>query len=344
MTTMRDVADHAGVSIATVSFVVNNTKPVTAATRRRIEASMRALGYHPNAVARALASRRTRIIALAYPALGHHLGGSGMDFVVAAAGKASEHGYHLMIWPGAEDGRREMAELLGQRLVDGVILMEVQLDDPRVPALESSGTPYALIGRTSDPSSSLHVDIDFEQTVTEAIRHLHDLGHREIVFVTGTQTRESYHNYGPYVRTEGAFRSVAEQLGIEPRIIASDQDVPSGRELARRLLTEHPDMTATVMLNEFAAIGLLAGLHHHSVRVPEDISIISMLTTDKMAAFAQPALTIMRAPGTELGELAVEYLIQQMATGERPDPRLLPSTLVPGESTGPPPETPFGRR
>ena len=168
MPTMRQVADHAGVSIATVSFVVNNTKPVTAATRARIEASMAELGYRPNAVARALASRRTRILALAYPARDHRLGGSGMEFMNAAAQAAGEHGYHLMIWPGANDGP-ELTELVGQQLVDGVILMEVQLDDPRVPALQSSGTPYALIGRTADPSGSLHVDIDFEQTTRDAI-------------------------------------------------------------------------------------------------------------------------------------------------------------------------------
>ena len=131
MPTMRQVADHAGVSIATVSFVVNNTKPVTAATRARIEASMAELGYRPNAVARALASRRTRILALAYPARDHRLGGSGMEFMNAAAQAAGEHGYHLMIWPGSNDGP-ELTELVGQQLVDGVILMEVQLDDPRV--------------------------------------------------------------------------------------------------------------------------------------------------------------------------------------------------------------------
>lgn len=343
MATMRDVADHAGVSIATVSFVVNNTKPVTQGTRTRIEASMQALGYRPNAVARALASRRTRILALAYPAFDHRLGGSAMEFMLAAARNAGDRGYHLMVWPGANDGQ-ELTELVGQQLVDGVILMEVQLDDPRVRALEASGTPYALIGRTADPSGSVHVDIDFEQSVTAAVQYLYDLGHRRVVFVTGTQTRESYYNYGPYVRTERAFRAVAARLQIDPVLVAADQDTSSGRDLARRLLSDHPDTTAVVMLNEFAAIGLLTGLHHHGVKVPDDISIVSMLTSDEMAGFAQPTLTIMRSPGAELGALAVDHLVQQMAEGVRPAPVLLPSTLVPGESTAPPPELPVGRR
>jgi DNA-binding LacI/PurR family transcriptional regulator len=343
MATMRDVAEHAGVSIATVSFVVNNTKPVTLATRTRIEDSMAALGYRPNAVARALASRRTRILALAYPASDHRLGGSGMEFMIAAARTASEHGYHLMMWPGANDGR-ELTELVGQQLVDGVILMEVQLDDPRVSALEASGTPYALIGRTADPSGTVHVDIDFEQTVGEAVQHLYDLGHRELVFATGSQIRESYYNYGPYVRTEQAFRAVAERLAIEPVVIESGQDATAGRDLARRLVTERPATTAVVVLNEFAAIGLLNGLVHSGVTVPDDISIVSMLTSDEMATFTQPSLTIMRSPGVGLGRLAVDHLVRQMAKGENPAPVLLPSILVPGESTAAPPAVPYGRR
>ena len=343
MPTMRQVADHAGVSIATVSFVVNNTKPVTQATRTRIEASMRELGYRPNAVARALASRKTRILALAYPALDHRLGGSGMEFFLAAARKSAELSHHLMMWPGGNDGL-ELTELVGQQLVDGVILMEVQLDDPRVPALQSSGTPFALIGRTADPSGSLHVDIDFEQTVRDALQHLYGLGHRTIVLITGSQARESYYNYGPYVRTEQAYREIAVQLGMTPVIVASGQDTRAGRELADRLLVEHPDATATLMLNEFAAIGLLSGLYRRGVVVPDDFSVLSLVTSDDMAAFTQPLLTIMRSPGVELGELAVQHLVQEMATGERPAPVLLPSTLVLGESTVPPPAVPFGRR
>lgn len=340
MTTMRDVADHAGVSIATVSFVVNNTKPVTQATRTKIENSMRTLGYRPNAVARALASRRTRILAFAYPALDHRLGGSGMEFFLAAARKASALGYHLMMWPGGNDGA-ELTELLGQRLVDGVILMEVQLDDARVPALQASGTPYALIGRTADPSDSLHVDIDFEQSTAGAVRHLYDLGHRRLLLVTGSQDRESYYNYGPYVRTEQAYRQITADLGLETTILHAGQDVSAGRTVAEQLLTEHRDVTGTVMLNEFAAIGLLSGLRRRGVSVPDDLSVMSVLTSEDMATFTQPLLTIMRSPGVELGMLAVEHLVREMASGVRPAPVLLPANLVPGESTAPPPT---GRR
>ena len=160
MVTMRDVAERAGVSIATVSFLLNDTKPVTPATRARIEQAMAELGYRRNVVARALASRRTRIIAMAYPALEHRFGMSTAEFFTAAAERARAQEYHLVLWPVGNDGV-ELRELLGQGLVDGVVLMEVQLADPRVEVLRetgaediaSAGEERADFARTEKPIS-----------------------------------------------------------------------------------------------------------------------------------------------------------------------------------------------
>lgn len=331
MATIREVAEHAGVSIATVSFVINKTKPVTPATTARIEAAMSALGYRPNAAARALASRRTRMLALAYPALDHRLGGSGMEFMVAAAREANTHGYHLMMWPGAGN-EQQLRDLVGRRLVDAVIVMEVQLEDARVQVLQETSTPYALIGRTSSPGDSPHVDIDFDQTVNEAIGHLHALGHRDIVFVTGTENAESYRTYGPYVRTEQAFRAAAERLGVETRIVRASPSSRAGREVAKRLLVMDWRPTAAMVLNEFTAVGLVNGLVHAGVSVPGEVSVLPLLASEETSGFTEPTLTIMRTPGAELGALAVDHLVRLMA-GETPEPILLPSTLVPGGST-----------
>src|SRR6187431_659768 len=98
-TTMREVANAAGVSIATVSFVVNNSKRVAPETRERIERAMTELGFRRNIVARALASRRTQIIALVYPVLEHRLSGSITEFITSAARAASAAEYHLVVWP-----------------------------------------------------------------------------------------------------------------------------------------------------------------------------------------------------------------------------------------------------
>src|ERR1700704_5984403 len=163
---MRDVAERAGVSTATVSFVINGTKRVAPDTHARIVQAMDELGFRRNVLARALASRRTRIIALLSPVLDDHIGRTGMSIVISAARAARDHGYRLVLSPVSNDGR-EMKELLTDGLLDGVLLMEVQMDDQRVERLTELGGTFALIGRTRDPSDLAYVDIDFDRTVSD---------------------------------------------------------------------------------------------------------------------------------------------------------------------------------
>ncbi|NED96588.1 LacI family transcriptional regulator [Phytoactinopolyspora alkaliphila] len=331
---MREVAERAGVSIATVSFVVNNTKPVSPATRERIEAAMAELGFRRNVVARALASRRTRILAMAYPALQHRLGSTAMSFVTSAASAASEREYHLVLWPVDNDGV-ELTELIRQGLVDGIVLMEVLLDDARVDALISTGTPYAMIGRTADPAGLPYVDIDFDATVDTALDHLQSLGHREIAFVSERPPSEEFRAYGAKVRAEAAFRGSCERRGLEPIILECAQNAAGGRKAAGELLQARPRTTAVVIMNEHAAFGVVSGLARSGVRVPEDVSLLSVSTSSDMGAMADPVLTIMRSPGIHLGRLAVQLLLSQLDGGEAPSTRLLPCELHQGESTAP---------
>lgn len=332
--TMRDVAEAAGVSIATVSFVVNSSKPVAPETRRRIEEAMTRLQFRRNVVGRALASRRTRILALVYPAMEHKLGASAMEFVTSAARAAGGLGYHLVLWPVSNDAD-ELTELLGQGLVDGVLLMEVQLEDARVEVLRATQTPFALIGRTADLTGLAYVDIDFERTMEIAVDHLFSLGHRRFVLVTGSQADASFRSYGPYVRASAAYRRIAAELGFEVVIMECDQTTEAGRAVAAEILTTRPGTTAVLVLNEFAAPGLLSGLIRRGVRVPGDVSVVSVLTSTEMSTLADPALTVVSSPGAELGELGVQSLLPLLTGEPALPPRLLPGTLVLGGSSGP---------
>ncbi|MFG1815609.1 LacI family DNA-binding transcriptional regulator [Kribbella sp. NPDC049174] len=335
MVNMRDVAHRAGVSIATVSFVLNGTKPVTAATRARVEKSMADLGYQRNVVARALASRRTHIIAMAYPALDHKFGFSAAEFFTSAADAARKQDYHLVLWPVGNDGS-ELTELVGQGLVDGVVLMEVQLDDPRVAVLQGTGTPFALIGRTSELEGLSHVDIDFDRTVEDAIGYLHGLGHRRLALISGNLNDPLFSTYGPYVRSEAAYRRVAPEYGLETVVLECSGSTLAGQEAMARLVRDHPDTTAVLIVNEFAALGAVAGLNRLGLRVPDDISVLPLLMAPEMAALTNPALTIMRTPGPELGHLGTEALIRQLDGADPLPPQLVPAKLYPGATTGPP--------
>jgi DNA-binding LacI/PurR family transcriptional regulator len=335
MVTMRDVAQRAGVSIATVSFVLNDTKPVTAATRAKIEQAMADLGFRRNVVARALASRRTHIIAMAYPALDHKFGFSAAEFFTSAADAARQQDYHLVLWPVGNDGS-ELTELVGQGLVDGVVLMEVQLDDPRVSVLRGTGTPFAMIGRTSALEGLSHVDIDFDRTVEDAVEYVYNLGHRRLALISGNLNDPLFSTYGPYVRSEAAYRRVAPEYGLETVVMECSGSTLAGQEAMARLVRDHPDTTAVLIVNEFAALGAVSGLTRLGLRIPDDISVLPLLMAPEMAALTNPELTIMRTPGPELGPLGTEALIRQLEGADPLPPQLVPAKLHPGATTAPP--------
>lgn len=338
MATMRDVAIRAGVSIATVSFVVNNTKRVAPETRERVVEAMRELNYQRNVLARALASHRTRIIALLYPALDHRAGPTIMKFITKAASVAQERGYDFVLWPVSNDGER-MAHLLAGGLVDGVILMEVQINDARVDKLVETNTPFALIGRTHDETLPF-VDIDFKATLEEALDYFTGLGHRHIAFVTEHTTGSILDDLGPLVRMEAAYREGMAARGLDAVVVSCEGNPHEGRKAATDVLAADPQTTAVIVMNENAAFGVVSGIKHAGLTVPDDISVISVSTSSEMGALSDPILTTMNAPAAELGELGVAALIDLLeGTVEHPPHTLLSCPLVIGESTGPAPDT-----
>ncbi len=338
--TMRDVAKAAGVSTATVSFVVNGTKPVTAATRRRVEQAMDDLGFRRNVVARALASKRTRIIALACPFLPDRSAYSVKDFFIGAAQAAREADHHLVIWPVGHD-RDEVAALAAQGLVDGVVLMEVRLDDVRVGVLKKMGMPFALIGRTRTMTGLNYVDIDFDASMQAAVHHLAALGHERIAFINGSEESDELAGFGPYVRTEEAYRKLVADRGL-PAIVASCvPTVHGGRRAADDLLSSAAGATAVIVLEEAVASGVVAELTRQGRRIPQDISVMSVLSSVDAAAVSNPPLTTVTVPGAELGRLGVAALLRQLNGDTEPSALLRGGELQPGESTG---AVPGGRR
>ena len=213
--------------------------------------------------------------------------------------------------------------------------MEVQLDDARVAALLELDIPFALIGRTRDVTGLHYVDIDFDASVQMAMDHLATLGHHQIVLVNGSQEGESFASYGPYVRSEIAYRELCAQREIEPVVLVCRQTVRSGREAAMELVATAPVTTAVIIADEVAAAGLVAELARTGREVPRDISVMSILSSLDMAAICNPPLTTVTAPGTELGRLGVEALLRQLDGGPPMTPVLRAGVLAIGESTGP---------
>ncbi len=340
MVTMQDVARRAGVSAATVSFALNNTRPVAPATRQRIEAAMAELGFRRNALARGLASRRSRILALALPAGRSGLNSTVMEFVAGVTESARSHGYHLVLWPLGHDQADELSNLCRQGLSDGVILMDVHLQDRRVDAVLAERVPAMLIGRTADLSIP-HVDVDFEATARDAVRYLANLGHARLGFINHSQ-RAFEAGYGPAVRVVDGLVRAAAEAGVTCEQRFADESAESGRVTVHHLLDEHPEITGIIVMNDDASFGVLQAARERDLRVPDDLSILSIVSSPGSSEQTFPALTTFHAPGLELGRLSATALIGLLEHPNDPTPRsaLLPCTLAEGHSTAPAPDRP----
>jgi DNA-binding LacI/PurR family transcriptional regulator len=304
---------------------------------------MEELGFRRNMVARALASRRTRVIALLYPALQQRLSGTAVKFFTSAAKTAGDLGYTLVLWPVSNDAE-QVTDLTAGGLVDGVLLMQVQLDDPRVDRLVESGTPFAMIGRTRDPDGFTFVDIDSENTTIAALDYLSGLGHRSIALLTSDGGAALPH-FGPTERTRETYLREMRSRGLDPVLLECGETPADGRKAASDLLDQAPDTTAVMVLNENAAFGLLNGLRQLGVSVPADLSILSVGSSPEIAAIADPELTLMISPADELGRMGVEALVDRLeGREERGNHALVMCALREGSSTAPPPAEVSGGR
>jgi len=335
MPTMSDVARQAGVALSTVSYAINGTRPISAETRDRIFAAMDELGYRPNALARGLASKRSRIIALLLPISERGIGTTELEFVTSAADAARDSGYNLVLWTSTMSDPKELRELAQQGLADAVVVMEVHMNDERIDTLLDIGFPFTVIGRSANTGSLGYVDIDFERTMQEVVQHLAALGHSQIAFLNHSQA-EYDAGYGPAVRAHHSFAAITESLGLTGVARFCRSSPRAGYEAFDALLHDQPDVTGLILMNDRAIPGVLQAITDREWRIPEDFSLVSMVTSGRIAEMTIPPLTMAEAPSAELGRLSVELLIQQLEGEAQPSaPTLIPCQLVARGSSGP---------
>jgi DNA-binding LacI/PurR family transcriptional regulator len=335
MPTMLDVAKRAGVALSTVSYAINGTRPISEETRQRIFAVMDELGYRPHALARGLASKRSRIIALLFPVSERGLGITELEFVTSAADAARENGYNLVLWPSEMDDPEELRRLTQQGLVDGMIIMEVCLNDERIDLLREIDFPFSMIGRCADTDGLGYVDIDFEQMIRETVDHLVGLGHTSIAFLN--QSRSVFDSgYGPAVRTQASFERVVEATGVKGVTRFCHASPQAGYEAFNALLAECPDLTAIAAMNERAVPGIMQAIADLGWSVPDDFSLVGVISSVHVAEMTVPPLTTADAPTAELGRMGAELLIQQLEAQEHSAVQeLLSCRLVVRGSSGP---------
>ena len=337
MSTMTDVARLAGVSVSTVSYVLTGARPISQPTRERVERAMRKLGYTPNAIARSLKSKRSNILALSFPTFDQQLGLTSLEYVLGASDRAQSRGYHLLLCTTELGQRGDLVQLAREGLVNGVLLMEVERDDGRIPVLRDAGLEFAMIGRTDDPAGLDYTDTDFAQCAQLSLGYLAESGHRRIGFVnrpdSALETGRSV-----AVRLRDHLAEGARERAIDVTMRACDNTPDAGRRVLAELVAANPGITAVLTLNDRAAIGLMTGAENLGWRVPRDLSIVSLLMTDQVAMLSTPSITTVSPVAEAMSARAVDMLIEKLE-GEDMGPRqeLFECTLAVRGSSAPAP-------
>lgn len=307
---MSDVARQAGVSLMTVSRVINQKEDVSPETRQRVLQVISELGYRPSAIARSLATQETRTIGLVVPDVTNPF---FADITRGVERLAYAQGYHVFLCNAEENPDRELAVIqsLEEKRVDGLILCSSRLEENLLVEVLSRLPAVVLINRRvnsieRDPFES--VILDDETSGCHATQHLLHRGHTCVGFLAGPAN-----SYSGIRRLKGYLAALeAVRQTPEPGWIRHCQPtVAGGYQAALAFLDENPQLTAVFCYNDLVAVGVLQACQELKRRVPEDLAVVGH-DDIPLAALVTPALTTCRVPRDELGEKAVETLLDRL--------------------------------
>ena len=313
--TMRDVAAHAGVSKATVSHVINETRFVEDATKARVRDAISALGYRPNVAARSLTTQRTRIIGLIVSDVTNTFFGEimrGIEDVLIA------NNYSLMLCNTNEVLEREeyYIDILLRQGVDGIIAAATSQNWDVLNEAAKLSIPIVMLDRTFDDAKSPYVGVNNRASAALGTRHLVERGYREIGILSGFQRlstmRERLAGYEDVLRTAN--------LPIrDDWIISSPLTIEDGKRAMQRLMGQKERPRAVFICNNLLSLGALMGLEKMSLKCPEDVAIISF-DDHPWAQVSNPPLTVLRQPTFAIGETAAHKVLKALNDGDRDIP------------------------
>jgi DNA-binding LacI/PurR family transcriptional regulator len=319
----------------TVSRVVNKEKYVAEETRQQVLRVIDELGYVPHIQAQRLASGRTCSIILHYPLSNPSLFSNSieMNFITGIAVGAAEEEYYFSLMTGPLTSAGLMRLCRGAQ-ADGIVLMQIAMQDRRVDLLRENDYPFVMIGRCENNEGLSFIDLDFENAVMQAYAHLIELGHRQIGFLNFPEEWR-IKGIGVAVRSHQGFKNATRRFEVSPQYRECDLIVKRAYSAAKRLLEENPRITAIVTTHNTLAVGAITALQEMSRRVPEDCSIVEVPIGDDSELII-PHLTGIEWSGHDAGHQAAKMLIQELK-GESPGPEqiLVPPKLIVRRSTAP---------
>jgi DNA-binding LacI/PurR family transcriptional regulator len=332
MTTIEDVARRAGVSTSTVSYALSGKRPISAATRRRIEQAVAELGYRPHAGAKALASARSEVIGLMMPLRAGIDVTVIMQFAGGVVTRAREYAHDVLLL--TQDDLDGLERVTDGSMVDALVVMDIEADDARVPILRRARQPSVLIGLPRNTAGMSCIDLDFESAGRTAAQELAALGHREIALVGAPpEVVERHTSYAD--RVARGFTAAAGEEGVGARTVACPTAPQEVYDVVDQLLADAPGTTGIFVHNERALPHVLTRLREHRLRVPRDVSVIALCPED-VALSQQIPITSIDLPAATIGGIAVDMVMSRLDGDHPAETRLLAPVMAPRASTGAP--------
>jgi DNA-binding LacI/PurR family transcriptional regulator len=331
--TIRDIAERAGVSKGAVSYALNGRPGVSEDTRERIISIANELGWYPNRAARALSAARAEAcgLVLARPARTLALEPFFMEFIAGVEAELATRSVALTLQL-VRDVQEEMAvyrRWWGEHRVDGVLVLDLRRDDPRVDELVRLGLPAVVVGGPLENGELPSVWHDEAAVVTEAVQYLVALGHGRIAHVAGVA--EFVHT----AQRMAAFTSAARELGVHGEVVETDYSAESGARATRKLLSSPSPPTAIVFDSDLLAVTGLGVAQQMGFSVPDDVSIVGW-DDSLISQVVHPALTAITRDIEAFGAACTRQLlaaVEGQATGDVETP---PGELTTRGSTGRP--------
>jgi DNA-binding LacI/PurR family transcriptional regulator len=315
--TSRDVAEHAGVSRTTVSFVLNDVPGVNISeeTRKRVLQAAEELGYVPDASARSLASRRTRTLGLVLVRNQSHVAADAFlpQVIHGLAESTRRADFRLLLEP-VEDINypNTYINLAHSKQIDGIIFSGPRSDDEQLTALVDEGFPVVLLGQLPG-NVACFVDVDNRSAAREVVEHLIHLGHQRIGCITNAPREYT----GGADRLAG-YRDALEAAGLpfEERLVRFGGFVAeSGYRAAHSLLQEITSPMALFVASDVVAFGAMAAIRERGLTIPDDVALVGF-DDIPLARYVDPPLTTVRLPAAELGRQAGQMIVNLVQDGE----------------------------
>lgn len=319
MTTIRDVAKRAEVSVTTASYALNDTGNISEATRKRVLEVAEELNYHPNAFARHLKRRKTNTIGVFIARFG---GAFYEEILEGIHGVTLETDYELLVCPESRSTRR----MLMHRQVDGAVVFDPKITDSVILKLASKRFPIVVLDRNLHNDFVLPVLLDNAQGVREAFGHIYRDGFRKLAFVTGAM--DSFDN----AERMATILSEAEQHGLDVPVYEGNFTEVSGYQAAEAILRSGDRPEAVFCANDQMAIGFLRAMQDNGLHAPADIAVVGF-DDIPLSRYFQPAISTIGTSRFEWGATAIRRLIDFLEYGAPFEPQRIPTQFVARQSS-----------